>query len=197
MTGHGTTIPGDVQRFCESLLWPLNLFCDHFGREAPEITPLFPQNMPEPYRRLLVHGDDMTPTLEAYHGTVIGIERINVFRDDEETVREVILRGEGGGRPVEYGASRTFHRMLPPDALALIDEGTVPLGTVLHVCSCPHTARPSGYFKIRATPYFARVFDVPAGTSLFGRRSDLVAPHGVPIAEVCEILPVENSQRGS
>lgn len=185
--------PDHIEELRRSLLWPLNLFCAHYDREVPEITPLFEQYLPEPYRLLLVHQRNMTPTLEEYHGGTIYIERINVFSDEEETTREVVLRRDSDAKPLEYGVSRTFRSRLPPEALFLLDDGRLPLGTILRVCDCEHTVQPSGFFKIRPTPFFADVFEVDDAAYLYGRRNMLVGLDGRPIAEVCEILPPEMS----
>jgi len=184
----------DIHELTQSLLWPLNLFCAHYGREVPELTPLFEQHMPEPYRTLLVHQNNMTPTLESYHGGTIHIEPINVLSDAEETTREVILRRDTDGKPLEYGASRVWRSTVTPEALFLIDDGRLPLGTILRVCECEHTVRPSGFFKIRSTSFFADAFDADQTPYFYGRRNTLVAPDGNPIAEVCEILPPEKQR---
>lgn len=181
----------NIEELTRSLLWPLNLFCTHYDRELPEITPQLEQYMPEPYKQLLVHERNMTSTLETYHGGTIYIEPINVFSNDEETTREVILRCDPDGKPLEYGASHTFRRKLTPEALFLIDDGRLPLGTILTVCNCEHTVQPSGFFKIRSTPFFAEIFGGSDATFLYGRRNTLVATDGEAVAEVCEILPPE------
>lgn len=182
----------NVQELTQSLLWPLNLFCAHYGREMPEITPLFGQQMPEPYKKLLVHKNNMTPTLEAYHHGTIHIERVHVLSDEDETTREVILRRDGDDKPLEYGASRVFRPTLSPEALFLIDDGRLPLGTILRVCECEHTVQPSGFFRIRPTPFLASVLGAEEAANLFGRRNALVAIDGATIAEVCEILPPDD-----
>jgi chorismate-pyruvate lyase len=184
----------NIDDLTQSLLWPLNLFCAQYGREMPEITPLFGQHMPEPYKSLLVHDRNMTPTLEAYHHGTIHIEPINVLTSDEETTREVILRRDGDNKALEYGASRVFRSALSPEALFLIDDGRLPLGTILRVCECEHKVQPSGFFKIRPTAFFISELKAADAPNLYGRRNTLVAMDGTPIAEVCEILPPENTR---
>lgn len=181
--------PDNLNDLAKSLLWPLNLFCTIHSRVLPEITPLFGQQMPEPYKKLLVHERNMTATLEDYHEGTIYIERLNMVPGDEETSREVVLRLEKNDLPVEYGASRIFLGSLPEKAVELIAEGKIPLGTLLRTCDCRHTVEPSGFFRLRPTPFFDDIFGNWNGTVLYGRRNTLVALNGTPIAEVCEILP--------
>jgi chorismate-pyruvate lyase len=186
--------PEELPRLCHSLLWPLNLFYSRFDRQMPQITPLFEQHMPEPYKRLLVHKKNMTPTLEAYHSDTIHIERVNMLPGNEQTTREVILRLDRNNKPVEYGASRIFLRKLPPKALPLVAEGKVPLGTILRICECTHTVEVAGFFKVKPTSFFEEIFESSETSPLFGRRNTLTAPDGTAIAEVCEILPSDNDE---
>lgn len=173
----------------DSLLWPLNLFYSAEGGALPSITPLFANQIPQPYRRLLVHENDMTPTLEAFHAGPIHLERLQFIDEKNETTREVILRMDGSEEPVEYGASRIFLDQLNAEARERVAEGVLPIGTILARCNCSHSARPGGYFRVAPIPMFDRVFGVACEGSLYGRRNTLVAADGSPITEVCEIMP--------
>jgi chorismate-pyruvate lyase len=181
--------PNNLEELTESLMWPLNLFYAYYRRDMPEITPLFDWHMPEPFKQLLVHDRNMTPTLEAYYKSTIHIERLNVVPDRDECSREVILRLDLDKMPVEYGSSRIFLNTLSQEAVDLVCEGHVPLGTILNQCNCTHTVVLSGFFKVKPTSFFNHVFSSLNGSSLYGRRNTLVALDGTPIAEVCEILP--------
>ncbi len=186
--------PNNLNELTQSLMWPLNLFYAYYKRDMPEITPLFDWHMPEPYKQLLVHECNMTPTLEAFYTSRIHIERLNVVPDKQECSREVVLHLDTDKRPVEYGASRIFLNNLPQEAVDQICEGHMPLGTILNQNNCEHTVELSGFFKVKPTSFFSNVFLSTHGTALYGRRNTLVAPDGKPIAEVCEILPpVENT----
>lgn len=191
------SLPENMHTLCESLLWPLNVFYAQYGRELPALTPLFGEHLPEPYRELLVHERNMTPTLEAYHHSPLHIELLHKLLSAEETTREIILRTNDQQKPVEYGASRVFLKQLPPPALELIHAGHLPLGTILNTCNCTHTVEPAGFFKIKPTPFFVEIFGPLTVTSLYGRRNSLVAPDGDPIAEVCEVLPPLNGDLNS
>ena len=175
----------------QSLLWPLNFFYAQDGRELPELTPLFEEQIPEPYRRLLVHRCNMTPTLEKYYSGTIHIEPIHMIQVDGEITREVVLRMDADEKPVEYSANRIFLPAVTAQARQMIMEARVPLGSILRICDCRHTVHPSGFFRIRPTGFMMQVFDMQAKASLFGRRTTLVGLDGKTIAEVCEILPME------
>ncbi len=127
----------------------MNAFYTSNGRRIPEITPLTPRAIPQPYHKLLVHDRNMTSTLEAFHAGPVYIDPLNMVQDEEETSREVILRRQSDDRAVEYGASWVFHRHLPAEASKLIREAKVPLGTVLKLCDCLHSVEALRYFKMR------------------------------------------------
>ena len=185
-----TVVPPDkLDELSQSLLWPMNLLATYCRRDIPPLTPLFQQQIPEPYRTLLVHQRNMTPTLEDYHGDHIHIERLNMLADRKERSREVILKLDTNEQAVEYGASRIFINTLPRQAVTLIKEGKIPLGTILNMYHCDHRVELCGFFKIPSTPFFQQVFPGLNGTSLYGRRNALVAPNGTTLAEVCEVLP--------
>lgn len=176
-------------RLAESLLWPLNVFHGRHSRETPSLTPLFGHQLPAPFRELLAHEHDMTPTLEAYHGGTIHIDCLHMITGRGEMFREVLLRLDADNRPVEYGASRVFLQRLPDSAQALLHAGRMPLGTILQVCNCPHRGQVGGYFRIGRTAFFEQALGMPCPAFLYGRRNTLVTPDGAAIAEVCEILP--------
>ena len=172
----------------DDLLWPLNMFYER-DRLLPDVTPLTAQQVPAPYRDLLVHDNDMTPTLEHYYEDTVHVERLNVLNDEKVSTREVILRLDGNERAVVYGASRVFLDELHARARELLDEGRLPAGTILRICEVAHHGRPSGFFRVKPLPLFEKVFAQPCDASLFGRRNTLLAPSGNPIVEVTEILP--------
>lgn len=182
------------ERLAESLLWPLNVFHGRQGRQAPSLTPLFDHQLPAPFRELLAHADDMTPTLEAYHGGAIHIECLHMVSGHGELFREVLLRLDSHDRPVEYGASRVFLRTLPAQAQALLQAGRMPLGTILRVCDCPHRGKVSGFFRLGRTTFLEQALGRACPAFLYGRRNTLMTPDGDAIAEVCEILPPTTEQ---
>jgi chorismate-pyruvate lyase len=185
-----TEVPPDkLNELSQSLLWPMNLLAANCGRSLPPFTPLLEQQIPEPFRTLLAHHHNMTPTLEDYYGDTIHIERLSVLPQGNERSREVALKLDTNEQVVEYGASRIFVHALPQPAVELVQAEKVPLGTILHRCDCQHTVELFGFFKIPSIPFFQTVFPGLNGSPLYGRRNALVARDGTPLAEVCEILP--------
>src|SRR2546428_13433404 len=90
----------------ENLLNPLDEFYLASGVFVPEATTIESGHIPEPYRSLLVHKDDMTPTLEAAYGQRIHLRLVNRKVEGDVMLRQVVLVLDGDERPVEFGAIR-------------------------------------------------------------------------------------------
>jgi hypothetical protein len=76
--------------------------------------------MPEPYRRLLVHQRDMTPTLEAAYSQKIHLRVLKHSLRDNVFSRQVLLLLEDGVTPVEFGGIRIYLEHLAAEAKRLV-----------------------------------------------------------------------------
>ena len=172
---------------------PLLEFYQRAGESAPELIPIDGEDMPEPYRRLLVHADDMTPTLEQFHGARIHLRLINREETEAAYTREVILEAGEENKPVEFGAIAIHLEHFPVAARELILGESVPLGTILNDHSILHESCPQAYFQVQSDPLITEAFGLSESTGLYGRcniHRDLQGNH---LAEIVEILPPEPS----
>lgn len=160
------------------------------GLVLPAITRVDGAGIPEPYRPLLVHERDMTPTLERHHGERIHLRVLRSRRNGGHYHREVVLILDGSGRPVEFGANRVNLDLYPPGAQELILNEYVPVGTILSQFNIEHTCQPTDYFQIVTDDLISAELRVPPGTLLHGRCNTLRTPEGQPISQVVEILPL-------
>jgi chorismate-pyruvate lyase len=173
-----------------NLIYPLDEFYRLAGREAlPSVIQVAGEEVPEPFRRLLVHESDMTPTLEAYHGERIGLRVLTKRIENGALFRQVLLVRESDGRPVEYGAIAIHLDRFPPRAVAQILEGRVPLGTILHSLEISHRSRPRAFIRITVDEVLGDALGLSPPRSLYGRRNVLRDPAGIELADIVEILP--------
>lgn len=170
-------------------IYPLNEFYARTRTPLPVFEVLDGAAIPEPYRSLLVHDRDMTPTLEAYHGSDIHIEVLSRERRGEEYFREVILRRDGDDRPVEFGANRIALDRLPSVIRRLVLQEYLPFGHILKAHELAHTGHPTAYFQILSDPLMNRSFGLSEPRRLYGRRNTLRDLAGRPLSDVVEILP--------
>ena len=71
--------------------YPLDEFYALAKRELPPIEQVPGEAVPEPYRRLLVHQNDMTPTLEKFHADRVHLKVISRQTRGDFYFREVVL----------------------------------------------------------------------------------------------------------
>ena len=171
------------------IAYPLNDFYAQQGLVLPPIAAVAGGDVPEPYRALLVHQDDMTPTLEQFHGRPIHLRVLRRQQQGELYFREVVLLLDGTDEPVEFGAIKINLALFPPDARRLVLEEKLPLGHILKDCAVAHTSRPKAFLRVPADAFIRGALGLAGSPTLFGRRNTLADPAGQPLAEIVEILP--------
>lgn len=168
---------------------PLDDFYAQAGRRLPKIVAINGADMPEPYRTLLVHDSDMTPTLEKFHGGRVLLRVLNSQERDGFYYREVALLLDGSNAPVEFGASKINLSLFPSAAQKSIRAEETPLGHVLADYRIKHTSRPKAFLKIEADDFVNDALGLKSPQTLYGRRNTLYDSQQRALAEVVEILP--------
>ncbi|MCM8530053.1 MAG: tryptophan 7-halogenase [Lentisphaeraceae bacterium] len=173
--------------------YPLNEIYERNGRSLPELVPQTPTEVPQPYRGLLIHQRDMTPTLSNFHKSLIRIEALHSWQSNQMYYREVLLFSKASDRPLLYGGIKINLDLLPKDAAQKVLAEKEPLGGILAEYKVEHSSEPSAYFKIQAGSFIAEKLAVDKGSLLYGRRNTLYSPNKEAIAEIVEILPLEQT----
>ncbi len=173
-----------------ALVHPLDQFYAQAGKPLPPLDVIEGEAVPEPYRRLLVHQADMTPTLEKFHGILLHLRVIGSRRQGAEYFREVTLLRDDNNQPVEFGAIKISLHLFPASAQAEILQEHQPLGHILESCRIQHTSRPSAFFRIASDRLINELLQLSGAQVLYGRRNTLFDPHQRALAEIVEILPV-------
>ena len=155
--------------------------------------------VPEPYRTLLVHQNDMTPTLEnissarAFTCDVLGRRR-----KEDAYFREVILRLDGSESA--GGIWRDQNQPRPVHAGGARGNPATNAAAWAKFCTSikfPTPAGPRAYLRLASDELISQVLATAAGAQvLYGRnatRSDDLAADG-RCAEIVEILPRTRTQ---
>lgn len=87
------------------LLYPLDVVYAQAGIAAPRAARIDPEDIPPPYRSLLVHGRAMTFMLEQHFGGRVAMRVLSSFRRGRWFYRRLLLVQEYSGRPVEMGGA--------------------------------------------------------------------------------------------
>ena len=176
----------------------LEQFYGRSGHSFPRIQEVQEIQVPEPYKGLLVHSADMTPTLEKYYGRPLGITVLNYELEYDFYLREVVLNiaGEAANgkalRVVEYGVIRIFLNRLSPSARRRVLEQQRPFGSILRDEAIVHSSWPQSFFRVESDARLASLLHTEAPRELYGRRNILLDGTRHALAEVIEILaPVD------
>jgi len=169
--------------------YPLDDFYVRAGLPLPALETVEPAHMPEPYRALLAHNNDMTPTLSAFHASIIHLRVLGREYRGDFYSREVVLLKEETDVPVEFGAIRINLALFAPAARRHILDERVPLGDLLRVHAVAHSSRPKAFFRLCSDALMMQALNLREPAVLYGRRNTLLDPVKRPLAEVVEILP--------
>jgi chorismate-pyruvate lyase len=173
----------------------LERFYARLNLPLPSMARLLDQDVPEPYRRLLVHSHDMTPTLEGFYRQPMCIAVLSREREEGAYLREVILKPAAEARPVEYGVIRICLDNLPATARQRVLEEERPLGNILQTEAVPHLSWPQAFFRVDADSHMTRVLRLRQPGVLYGRRNILLDGSRRLLADVLEVLaPVDNTR---
>jgi chorismate-pyruvate lyase len=170
-------------------IYPLDDFYARAGLPLPKIKRLPGEEVPEPFRSLLVHGKDMTPTLEKFHGADIHLQILDRDHRNDFYYRQVLLRLKGAETIVEFGANKISLLLFPPRARQLILEERVPLGRILKDCDVKHHTVAKAFFELQPDRLICRAFQLEKPATLYGRKATIFDSQQRPLSEIVEILP--------
>jgi chorismate-pyruvate lyase len=174
------------------LIYPLDEFYAQSGLALPAVDLVGGDEVPEPYRSLLVHTRDMTPTLESAYGGNIQLRVLQAGLAGQVLSREVVLTPEGSATPVAFGVIKINLEHLPEAVRRLVLEGKQPLGAVLRSEGIEHASHPDRYIRVAADPLILRALDLNTPCVLYGRRNVITDAAERTLAHVVEILPPSN-----
>src|SRR5688500_16134004 len=87
-----------------------------------------PDEVPEPYRRLLVHHHHMTVTVEDYYGRPVDVRILAARHAGNSYNREILLEMQGTTDVVQFGIVRVDLSCCSQPVRDAILEGKQPLG---------------------------------------------------------------------
>ena len=177
-----------------SLVHPLDEFYALAGQPLPPLNEVDGESVPEPFKTLLVHQNDMTPTLCKFYRRNIHLQVLGRRRKGDFYFREVILRLDGTNEAVEFGAIKINLSLFTQAAREQILEERLPLGHILGELDIPHASRPRAYLRLASDKLINEVLELSGAQVLYGRRNTLFDPRNRPLAEIIEILPAASAR---
>lgn len=170
-------------------LLPFHFFYEKAGKELPDFQFIPGKEVPYPYRSLLVHDNDMTPTLAAFHHSKLYLKVHEREATENYLMRMVTLCAASSDVPVEFGAIGIQLKALPEEVQPLVVNGAVPLGGILGEYAVDHHGSPSAFFRVPADELIATNLRLDVGEIVYGRCNQLLDKDSMVIADIVEILP--------
>ncbi|HZN60620.1 MAG TPA: hypothetical protein VFD71_21280 [Planctomycetota bacterium] len=150
-----------------------------------------PAEVPEPYRRLLVHRHHMTVTLEEHHNSPVTLEVLVRRRRGDDYARRLVLRAGSEQKIVLLGIMR-FHLQHTKEEVrnAIIEEKT-PLGRILIENNVLRWIEPHSYWRLHLDDELRRIFGVQKAAVTYGRVAFIIC-HNSPAVQLLEIVAPES-----
>ena len=178
-----------VREPAASVLYPLDLVYERAGIEVPRVEVVQPEDIPLPYRSLLVHDIDMTLTLERHFGGRVALRPLSTFIEGGSYFRRVLLVHEYAGQPVEMGAIRMQLDAFSDEIRRQILENEAPLGRILRDGRFEYASRVMAFLAVTPNPEMMGVFWMREPRVLYGRRTEVMRK-GARIGDIVEVLPL-------
>ena len=173
----------------DGLLYPLDLVYERAGIEIPRVEVVSPDDIPLPYRSLLVHDIDMTLTLERHFGGRVMLRPLSTFTVGDSYFRRVLLVQEYSGQPVEMGAIRMRLDAFSEVIRGQILKNEIPLGRILREGRFEYASHVKAFLRVTPNPEMMGVFWMREPRPLYGRRTEVLRA-GARIGDIVEVLPL-------
>jgi chorismate-pyruvate lyase len=153
-------------------------------------------DLPQPYRSLLDHCHNMTPTLSAYFNAKhLDLQVVRCEMNSSVLHRVVLLRHQDS--PVELGAIEIHLDSVSLDVREEIVKAEKPLGQILREHQVDQQCHPQSFFKVIATDgKLKQCLKIEENdTPILYGRMNLISTNNcknepIILAEVVEILPI-------
>jgi len=159
----------------------------HDAEDRPLYEEISGDEMPEPCRGLLVHGEHMTVTVEAYHGGPVDVRVLASRQDDDIYARKILLVHRATGKVVQFGIVRIDLGLTSEAVRSAILAGDTPLGRILIEHDVMRRIEPMKYVRIRPGPAQMAWFGMTREAPLHGRLA-FIHCDGQPAVELLEVV---------
>lgn len=177
------------------------------GVDLPALLELFPDEallarhetvgadeVPEPYRTLLVHHQHMTVTMERFHEERVALRILRRVREGDSYARMILLVLENSRRIVQFGIMRFDFRYCDDAVRDEILGGDTPLGRILIEHNVLRYIQPAGYLKIVPGASLLEYLEMQGPAEIYGRIANIFCD-GEPAVDLLEVsapVPLRN-----
>ena len=160
-------------------------FADH--SDCPTFENIAANEIPEPYRWLLVHTHHMTVTVERFYSDAVNVQVLDSVQNDTSYARKILLSLNASHKVVQFGIVHIDLALLSPVVRDEIIAGKTPLGRVLIQHNVFRVVQPVRYFRAVLGSQMANWFGATTAAETYGRLG-VIYTDGLPAIHVAEIL---------
>ncbi len=160
--------------------------------DIPEFQIVAPDQVPQPYRDLLVHQHHMTVTVERFHGRPVELRVLRQRTQEHHYSRMILLTLHGTGDVVQFGIVRIDLDRCSSAVRAEVLAGHKPLGRILIEHDVLRHIDPTCYLRIAPTRQMLQWFGVTEPAPLWGRTATIHC-EGQRAIELLEVVRNESS----
>ena len=155
--------------------------------DRPAYRPVAGEEVPEPYRDLLVHEHHMTVTVEAHHGGPVDVRVLQRRLDgDIYAARSSSFTATAAASCSSASSASTWRGPAPPVRAAIV-AGNTPVGRILIEHDVLRRIEPMAYLRVEAGPAQMAWFGLTGTATLWGRLANIHFD-GRRVVEVLEIV---------
>jgi len=107
-----------------------------------------PSEVPEPFRKLLVHHEHMTTILGTHFGSPVALRVLNHQLDGDIYRRRIVLTLQSTRQVVEFGIVRIDLNFTTDEVRSQILDRAIPLGDILIKHNVLRSIQPRWYLKV-------------------------------------------------
>ncbi len=157
------------------------------GEWLPEFNLVAADEVPSPYRELLVHEHHMTVTVEKYHGDSVDVRILARRHTGDFYARKILLALHGSGKIVQFGIMKINLRYCSQPVREEIIAGQIPLGRILIEHDVLRRIEPTAFLRVLPDPAMMHWFGRTEPLRTFGRLA-IIHCDEQPAVELLEIV---------
>jgi chorismate-pyruvate lyase len=160
------------------------------GELWPECEFVQADEVPSPYRELLVHDQHMTVTVEAHHGDSVDVRILDRVHNDDVYARKILLALHGSGRVVQFGIMKINLSYCSLTVREEIVAGRTPLGRILIDHDVLRRIEPTAFLRVIPDPAMMKWFALDKSARTYGRLA-IIHCDEQPAVELLEVVAPE------
>jgi hypothetical protein len=146
--------------------------------------------VPQPYRKLLVHEHHMTVTVEAHHGSLVAVRVLQHSLVGDIYARKILLALHSTGQIVQFGLVRVHLQYCSDKVRQGILARKTPLGRILIQNNVLRRIEPTAFWRVTPGPKMVEWFDLNRPEPTYGRLA-MIHCDEQPAIELLEIVAPE------